>query len=202
MIIELDHVHRCALIHGPAQHLEVRAPHGQAWLIGQCKGPWTYAAWGSEIGIVHTAAPAVGMLELGQTGGARERAVLEKAAAAIQRADMPAARIRWEYRDADGVRALIPVGVYLPLQGDDADAPDAPRPSPEEAQGAGLIGWNLRCNRCGGYGASWRTGARAGWGPLALCGPHQRELSAEDARHHAALKTLRATCFEQPVLVA
>jgi hypothetical protein len=66
-------------------------------------------------------------------------------------------------------------------------------------------GWNLRCNRCGTYGATW-TGQRGseayrterpGWGALALCQPHHDELDAEYERHRRALDTLRHVRYEQ-----
>jgi hypothetical protein len=61
-------------------------------------------------------------------------------------------------------------------------------------------GWNLCCNRCGTYGATWTTsvGERAGWGSLALCPTHQEELAAEHRRHAAALEALRTVRYEQP----
>jgi hypothetical protein len=59
------------------------------------------------------------------------------------------------------------------------------------------MGWNLRCNRCGGYGASWIPGMRPGWGSLALCYPHKAELVAEQGRHARAMQRLTAVNFEQ-----
>lgn len=59
-------------------------------------------------------------------------------------------------------------------------------------------GCNLRCNRCGTYGAIWIPGERPGWGNLALCPPHERELDEEHQRHRAALDRIRAVNFEQP----
>lgn len=60
-------------------------------------------------------------------------------------------------------------------------------------------GWNLCCNRCGTFGATWTPSAeRAGWGSLALCPTHQEELAAEYRRHTAALEVLRAVKYEQP----
>lgn len=58
-------------------------------------------------------------------------------------------------------------------------------------------GWNLRCNRCGLYGALWYSGERPGWGSLALCDPHADELYAEHQRHREALAELRAVNYEQ-----
>ena len=59
-------------------------------------------------------------------------------------------------------------------------------------------GANLRCNRCGTYGATWVAGERPGWGSLALCPPHERALAQEYQRHQAALDQLRTVNFEQP----
>ncbi len=60
-------------------------------------------------------------------------------------------------------------------------------------------GWNLCCNRCGTYGATWTEGAeRPGWGSLALCPTHRAELVAEYRRHRQALDVLCAVCYEQP----
>ena len=67
----------------------------------------------------------------------------------------------------------------------------------DEARAACLPGWNLRCNRCGTYGASWLVEERPGWGALALCPPHADELRAEYARHEEALRVLREVKFEQ-----
>ncbi|MFD2421637.1 hypothetical protein [Amycolatopsis pigmentata] len=72
-----------------------------------------------------------------------------------------------------------------------------PLPTAEEAAKAGRIGWNLRCNRCGMYGARWIPEQRPGWGSLALCDPHGDELEAEFRRHQKALTELRAINFEQ-----
>lgn len=72
-----------------------------------------------------------------------------------------------------------------------------PQPTAEEAAEAGLIGWNLRCNRCGGYGAQWIPEMRPGWGALALCNPHAAELSAAEHRHADEMRELTAVRFEQ-----
>lgn len=86
-----------------------------------------------------------------------------------------------------------------------------PAPEPEEIPGftegeartAGLPGWNIRCNRCGTFGATWTDNAvrteRPGWGALALCPPHKRELEEEHERHAAALRRLREVNYEQPL---
>lgn len=72
-----------------------------------------------------------------------------------------------------------------------------PKPTPEAAADAGLIGWNLRCNRCGGYGATWVLNMRPGWGDLALCYPHEKELYAVQRRHANELAAVTAVNFEQ-----
>lgn len=69
----------------------------------------------------------------------------------------------------------------------------------EEAMDAGAQGYNLRCNRCGTFGATWTDlTERPGWGSLALCPLHKQELADEHARHQAALAVLRQVNFEQP----
>lgn len=72
-----------------------------------------------------------------------------------------------------------------------------PLPTAEEAAAAHRMGWNLRCNNCGGYGATWIPGMRPGWGSLALCYPHERELEAMQRRHADELRALTAVRFEQ-----
>lgn len=72
-----------------------------------------------------------------------------------------------------------------------------PLPSAEEAATAGRMGWNLRCNNCGGYGAAWIPQMRPGWGALALCHPHEKELYAMQRRHADELRALTAVNFEQ-----
>ncbi len=66
-------------------------------------------------------------------------------------------------------------------------------------------GWNLCCNRCGTYGATWtrepggeayRT-ERPDWGALALCPTHMAELDNEHVRHARALEELRRVRYEQ-----
>jgi hypothetical protein len=74
----------------------------------------------------------------------------------------------------------------------------SPLSTPEEAAAAGRLGWNLRCNRCGLFGARWISGMRPGWGALALCDPHADELEAEVGRHKSAMAVLGAVNFEQP----
>lgn len=70
--------------------------------------------------------------------------------------------------------------------------------SMDEALDFGLTGWNLRCNRCGSYGAEWMQDQRPGWGALAACPPHRDEVRAELQRHREALARLREVNFHQP----
>lgn len=72
-----------------------------------------------------------------------------------------------------------------------------PLPTAEKAADAGRMGWNLRCNRCGGYGATWIPGMRPGWGALALCFPHRDALVREENRHARAMTALTEVNFEQ-----
>ena len=67
----------------------------------------------------------------------------------------------------------------------------------DEAREQGLSGWNVRCNRCGSYGASWHSGRRPGWGDLALCKPHSIELAEELERHEKAMRVLCEVQFDQ-----
>lgn len=100
---------------------------------------------------------------------------------------LPSDAVRLE--EAQGQAAVQPE----PTQQQDAfETPDA-------AREAGRAGWNIRCNRCGSYGARWRPDERPGWhfGNLALCDPHADELGAEYARHQAALAVLREVRYEQ-----
>jgi len=69
--------------------------------------------------------------------------------------------------------------------------------SKEEARKAHRMGWNLRCNACGTYGALWVPNERPGWGSLAMCPECKADLDAEYRRHHNALRILRAVNFEQ-----
>lgn len=72
-----------------------------------------------------------------------------------------------------------------------------PLPTAEEAANAGRMGWNLRCNSCGGYGATWIPGMRPGWGALALCHPDKKALEQMQRRHADELATLATINFEQ-----
>lgn len=74
---------------------------------------------------------------------------------------------------------------------------EGPFATAEEARAAAVLGWNLRCNRCGQYGATWIPKMRPGWGSLALCRPHAVELDAEQNRHGHAMRALVAVNFEQ-----
>jgi hypothetical protein len=73
-----------------------------------------------------------------------------------------------------------------------------PLPTAEEAREAHRVGWNLRCNSCGLYGATWIPKMRPDWGSLALCYPHEKELYAMQRRHADELRTLTAVRYEQP----
>lgn len=72
-----------------------------------------------------------------------------------------------------------------------------PLPTAAEAADAHRMGWNLRCNLCGGYGATWIHGMRPGWGALALCYPHKSELEALQRHHADELAALTKINFEQ-----
>lgn len=67
----------------------------------------------------------------------------------------------------------------------------------EEARRLCLSGWNIRCNRCGSYGAEWVRDMRPGWGSLALCPRHADELRDELDRHSTAMQALAQINFEQ-----
>ena len=67
----------------------------------------------------------------------------------------------------------------------------------DEARSVPVPGWNLRCNRCGSYGAEWLVGERPGYGSLALCPVHARELRDLKARHASELAEARRVLFEQ-----
>lgn len=72
-----------------------------------------------------------------------------------------------------------------------------PQPSPQEAAEAHLTGWNLRCNVCGLYGATWVPKMRPGWGALALCEPHAQQLRNLQRRHKDELDELTTVKYEQ-----
>lgn len=71
--------------------------------------------------------------------------------------------------------------------------------SKEEAKAKGVLGWNIRCNLCGSYGAEWVRGERPGWGSLALCPKCKAELIAEKDRHAKEMSRLRTINFEQGI---
>lgn len=73
-----------------------------------------------------------------------------------------------------------------------------PLPTADEARWAGRRGWDLRCRRCGDFGATWQPGVQAGT-DIALCDPHAGELAAERARHDAAMAKLTERRFAQPI---
>lgn len=66
---------------------------------------------------------------------------------------------------------------------------------------AGRQGWNLRCNVCGDFGASWMEGKRPGYGSLAVCPDCQRAVEAEESRHQSAMACLTRVQYEQPLFI-
>lgn len=68
--------------------------------------------------------------------------------------------------------------------------------SKEEAKERCLLGWNIRCNVCGNYGAKWIYGARPGWGALALCPEHEKEYNEMVYRHKEEIKNFTDVKFE------
>lgn len=81
----------------------------------------------------------------------------------------------------------------------DVPTPAVPPYTREQARALNLPAWNVRCNRCGSYGAIWVPNERPHWhwGNLALCPPHRHELAAEHTRHKLALADLRRVNYEQ-----
>lgn len=67
----------------------------------------------------------------------------------------------------------------------------------DEARSLALPGWNLRCNLCGEHPAEWLIDQRPGWGSLALCSEHAKQLREELWRHDTAMRVLRTINFEQ-----
>ena len=67
----------------------------------------------------------------------------------------------------------------------------------DEARKQGLPGWNIRCNYCGDYGATWVTDMRPEWGALALCPLHEGQLLGEQERHRKVMDELTQVNFEQ-----
>lgn len=72
----------------------------------------------------------------------------------------------------------------------------------EEAKKRHLIGWNIRCNHCGSYGAAWINKihgetARPGWGALALCEQHTKELAHVVDQFRREVFKFRQINFEQ-----
>jgi hypothetical protein len=58
-----------------------------------------------------------------------------------------------------------------------------------------MVGWNIRCNHCGKFGAAWIPAGRVS---LALCPEHCAEWEAEQQRHAAEISRLAKINFEQP----
>lgn len=196
--VDLDLEYPSALIYRPKGELRVQAPTTSARFVYEGVPTWTYAYYDSDVGIFHQVERDLGRIPLDANMSSTKFRSLAKAAAAIQSTGLKVARFRREYRDLDGYRKPVFVDFYLPLPAELATEPDAPRPTREEAKERHLQGWNLRCNRCGGWGATWIRRERPRWGALALCGPHARELAREHDRHAQALDELRMVCFEQP----
>lgn len=69
----------------------------------------------------------------------------------------------------------------------------------EQAREKCLVGWNIRCNFCGSYGAEWVSNQRPGWGDLAMCPAHKKEIEDELHRHAVAMERLRNINFEQDI---
>ena len=81
-------------------------------------------------------------------------------------------------------------------------SPGRPARSKEKAKELGIMGWNIRCNLCGDFGARWihrihGEPARRGFGALALCPLHAHDLAAERERHAGRLIELTRVNFEQ-----
>lgn len=63
-------------------------------------------------------------------------------------------------------------------------------------------GHNIRCNCCGSYGAQWVSKingevARPGWGALALCPYHARQVEQIVNEYNDKLAAIRKINFEQ-----
>lgn len=86
----------------------------------------------------------------------------------------------------------IHLGEYLDVA-QEFIAPPGPVLDRDEARELSLTGWDIRCNRCGTYGARWVPEEIN----LALCVRHEQELVGEYARHQRALAELRAHRYEQ-----
>jgi hypothetical protein len=72
----------------------------------------------------------------------------------------------------------------------------------EEAKAKRMPGWNIRCNQCGSYGAEWvhtiaTNTARPGFGALALCPDHVKQLRKIVKDFQNEIKEFRKINFEQ-----
>lgn len=65
------------------------------------------------------------------------------------------------------------------------------------AMDAKAMGWNIRCNVCGCYGAAWLPNARPGWGALALCPEHKADLMSLAVRHWTETRPYFRIAYEQ-----
>lgn len=198
--VKLGHEQRSTLIRHKATTVKITGPGGYQLSFGPVSVEhWTYAGFDSETGISSISELTLAALARSPELSRATRALLEAANTAMTGSEMPVALFRWMYQDIEdeGMRTLVPVAFHLPLPPQLATASDAPHPTLEAARDVHAQGWNLRCNRCGGWGASWIRNERPGWGAAALCAPHARELHEEHQRHQAALAPLRAVSFAQ-----
>jgi hypothetical protein len=70
----------------------------------------------------------------------------------------------------------------------------------KEAREGLVFGWNLRCNVCGSYGATWQDRvldkpARPKWGALALCPFHKKRLNDTVLEFQAELSQMQVVNF-------
>lgn len=88
---------------------------------------------------------------------------------------------------------------WIPSEPSPPKAPHFPEyETAEQALDAGVRGWNLRCNICGNWGASWRGDhIRSAWGALALCKKHDYEFEVEVRRHREVMAVFELIAYEQ-----
>jgi hypothetical protein len=69
----------------------------------------------------------------------------------------------------------------------------------EEAKAIPLPGWNLRCNRCGSFGATHEDGdgKRRGYGHFVFCPSCMKEYVAMQERHRLEAEVWQTIHFEQ-----
>ena len=85
----------------------------------------------------------------------------------------------------------------MPISNTQIESRELIKRSMREAALSARLGWNIRCNLCGTFGAEWIADARPGWGSLCLCPQHKEELIAESRRHEDEMRRLRKINFEQ-----